>query len=54
VGRLVESLLFHIGATDVAALATPLLVLAAAAGIAAMPPALRATRTDPAGTLRAE
>jgi ABC-type antimicrobial peptide transport system permease subunit len=53
-GRLIESLLFHVAATDAAALATPLVVLAAAAAVAALPPAIRAARIDPARTLRAE
>ena len=53
-GRLVESLLFHVSTTDVATLATPILVLAAAAAAAALPPAIRAARIDPARTLRAE
>jgi hypothetical protein len=53
-GRLIESLLFSVAATDIAALATPLLVLGAAATAAALPPAIRAARIDPASTLRAE
>jgi ABC-type antimicrobial peptide transport system permease subunit len=53
-GRVIEGLLFQIKATDAAHLAAPLLVLAAAAGLAAIAPALRAVRIDPAQTLRAE
>jgi predicted permease len=53
-GRLIESLLFRVGATDVAVLGTPIVVLAAAAAVAALPPAIRAARIDPARTLRAE
>jgi predicted permease len=54
VGRLIESLLFQIGATDITALATPVAALAVAAATAVVPPAIRACRTDPAQTLRAE
>jgi putative ABC transport system permease protein len=54
VGRLIESLLFQIGATDVTALATPVVALGVAAAAAVIPPAIRACRTDPARTLRAE
>ena len=53
-GRAVESLLFRVGATDASVLATPLAILALAAVAAALPPALRAVRIDPARTLRAE
>ncbi len=53
-GHLIESLLFRVGATDVAVLGTPIAVLAAAAAAAALPPAIRAARIDPARTLRAE
>jgi len=38
----------------VTTLAAPLIVLAAVAGAAALPPALRAARIDPASTLRSE
>jgi predicted permease len=54
VGRLIESLLFQTGASDVTALATPVAALAVAAAAAVVPPAIRACRTDPAWTLRAE
>jgi len=53
-GRLVESILFEVKATDATPIATPLLVLAVAAFLAALPPAIRAVRTDPARTLRSE
>ena len=53
-GRAVESLLFRVGATDIGAIAPPLLVLAATAVAAALSPAIRAARIDPASTLRAE
>ena len=53
-GRLVESILFEVKATDATPIATPLLVLAFAAFLAALPPAIRAVRTDPAQTLRSE
>lgn len=53
-GGLVESILFEVKATDASTIATPLLVLAVAAFLAALPPAIRAVRTDPAQTLRSE
>ena len=53
-GRVLDGLLFGVATTDVTVLAAPLLVLAAAACAAALPPALRAVRIDPARTLRAE
>jgi len=53
-GRMVEQLLFHIKATDVVSFAIPLLTLGIAAALASLPPAVRAIRTDPAQTLRAE
>ncbi|WP_321474841.1 ADOP family duplicated permease [uncultured Paludibaculum sp.] len=52
--RLVEKLLFNVKGTDPAAVAVPILVLAATAAVAGLPPALRAVRTDPAETLRSE
>jgi ABC-type antimicrobial peptide transport system permease subunit len=53
-GRFVRTLLFQLQATDFAALAPPLLALAAAALLAVLPPAMRAVRTDPARTIRTE
>jgi putative ABC transport system permease protein len=53
-GRVLEGLLFRVSTTDATSLISPLAVLAAAAAIAALPPALRAVRIDPARTLRAE
>jgi len=53
-GRVIDALLFQIKATDPLAIAAPLLTLAAAAALAALPPALRASRIDPAQTLRME
>jgi ABC-type antimicrobial peptide transport system permease subunit len=53
-GRVVQSLLFQVKATDLVALATPIAALAAAAALAALPPAIRAVRIDPAQTLRSE
>ena len=53
-GGLVESILFEVKATDASTIATPLLTLAVAAALAAVPPAIRAVRIDPAQTLRSE
>jgi predicted permease len=53
-GRFVESLLFHVTAADPLAFAVPVLTLALAAAAAALPPALRAVRIDPAKALRTE
>jgi len=53
-GRLTESLLFEIKATDPGTVAAPLLTLLGAALAAILPPAIRATRIDPAQTLRSE
>jgi putative ABC transport system permease protein len=53
-GRLVESILFEVKATDASTIATPLLTLAVAAALAAVPPAIRAVRIDPAQTLRSD
>jgi ABC-type antimicrobial peptide transport system permease subunit len=52
--RFIESLLFEVKATDPLMLAAPLLALLAAALLAALPPAIRAVRIDPAQTLRSE
>jgi predicted permease len=53
-GRLIERILFEVTATDPSTIATPLLALAVAAALAALPPAVRAVRIDPAQTLRSE
>ena len=53
-GRVVQALLFEVKATDPEALTIPALILLGAAFLAALPPALRAARTDPAQTLRSE
>ncbi len=53
-GRLVEPLLFRVKATDPSTFLTPILILAAVAAFAAIAPALRAVRIDPAQTLRTE
>jgi ABC-type antimicrobial peptide transport system permease subunit len=53
-GRLAESLLFEIKATDPATVAGPLLMLLGAGLAAILPPVIRATRIDPACTLRSE
>jgi predicted permease len=49
-----ETLLFEVTPFDPSALATPLLALTAAVLLAALPPAMRAVRIDPAETLRIE
>jgi predicted permease len=53
-GRLVQSILFEVTATDVFSVVAPLLTLAVVAALAALPPAVRAVRIDPAQTLRSE
>ena len=52
--RLLESLLYEVKATDPLMLGSPLVILLCAAVLAALPPALRAVRIDPAQTLRGE
>jgi predicted permease len=52
--RLVQSLLYDVRPGDWDAVAAPALALLVAAGLAAAPPAIRATRIDPAKTLRSE
>jgi predicted permease len=52
--RVVETLLFEVKATDLGIVVVPLLTLLSAAVLAALPPAIRAVRTDPARTLRSE
>jgi putative ABC transport system permease protein len=53
-GRVIERLLFEVRAMDLVALLTPLMMLSIAIAIAAIPPALRAARVDPAEILRSE
>jgi ABC-type antimicrobial peptide transport system permease subunit len=53
-GRLANTLLFRVTATDAVALVTPIAILSAAAVLAALPPVLRATRIDPVRILRSE
>jgi predicted permease len=53
-GRLLESFLFGVRATDAGAILAPLAALVATALLAALPPAIRAARVDPAQTLRSE
>ena len=50
----VESFLFEVKASDPGMIALPLVTLFAAALLAALPPAIRAVRIDPARTLRSE
>ena len=52
--RIIDSLLFEVKPTDAARLILPVLALAAVAALAALPPAIRAARIDPARTLRSE
>jgi hypothetical protein len=52
--RFIETLLFEVKATDSGIVAVPLLMLLGAAVLAALPPAIRAVRIDPAQTLRSE
>jgi hypothetical protein len=47
-GRIIEALLFQVSATDPAAIMLSLMALGVAAACAALPPALRAKRIDPA------
>ncbi|MGH9672582.1 MAG: FtsX-like permease family protein, partial [Bryobacteraceae bacterium] len=51
-GRVVEALLFEVQATGFGTIAAPILTLAGVAVLAALPPAMRAARIDPAQTLR--
>jgi putative ABC transport system permease protein len=53
-GRVIKGLLFEVNAMDAVALLTPLSMLSIAVALAAIPPALRAVRIDPAETLRSE
>jgi putative ABC transport system permease protein len=53
-GGLIERILFEVKATDPLAVAVPMLTLALSAALAALPPAMRAVRIDPAQTLRSE
>ncbi|HTX33884.1 MAG TPA: ADOP family duplicated permease [Bryobacteraceae bacterium] len=53
-GRFLETLLFEVKPTDPTAVLAPLLALMATALLAAVPPAIRAVRIDPARTLRNE
>lgn len=53
-GRVVQSLLFEVTATDPRAIVGPLTILLCVAVLASLPPAIRAVRVDPADTLRSE
>ena len=53
-GGLIERILFEVKATDPLAVTAPLLTLALSAALAALPPAMRAVRIDPAQMLRSE
>ena len=52
--RTASTLLFRLSATDVGPLAEAVILLALAAGLAALVPAWRASRLDPSSALRAE
>ena len=53
-GRAIGALLFQIAPTTPVVLFIPIAALAAAAALAALPPAIRAVRIDPAQTIRTE
>jgi predicted permease len=53
-GRYIETLLYGVKTSDVAALALPVIAVIGAAVLAALAPLLRAVRIDPAATLRLE
>lgn len=53
-GKILETLLYETKPTDLVSAAVPLSLLLAAALLAAVPPALRAIRVDPATALRSE
>jgi putative ABC transport system permease protein len=52
--RYIETLLFDVKGTDWAMLAVPILMLGTAALVAAVPPILNASKTDPVTSLRAD
>jgi len=52
--HLVATLLYEVKATDIGMVAAPILAMFGAAVLAALPPAVRAVRIDPAETLRSE
>jgi ABC-type antimicrobial peptide transport system permease subunit len=52
--RYVESLFYHVRATDLQMLALPALAILAGALLAALRPVIQAVRIDPASMLRAE
>jgi putative ABC transport system permease protein len=52
--RYIESLLYHVKATDLGTLAAPSLALIAVATLAALPPIIRAVHTDPVAVLRSQ
>ena len=52
--KYIRTLLYQVQSTDASMLAGPALIILAAAVVAALPAVLRAVRTDPAATLRAE
>jgi predicted permease len=52
--RYIGTLLYQVTTTDPALLAAPLVMVFTAAGLASLPPLIRAVRTDPVATMRAE
>jgi len=52
--RYIQTLLYGVKGTDLAVLATPLITLVTATLLAALPPVMSATRTDPVTALRSE
>lgn len=53
-GRFIESLLYEVRATDFGMIVAPIVTLACVAVVAALPPAIRAARIDPAQALRSD
>jgi hypothetical protein len=54
IGRMAQALLYEVTPADASVVAAPALVLFVAAILAALPPAARALRVDPAETLKSE
>jgi ABC-type lipoprotein release transport system permease subunit len=52
--RFLRTMLYEVKPTDIASLAAPLVCIVLTCAMAAVPPALRAARTDPVKVLRHE